>query len=169
MAVTLRFRTACAVPTDRKFKPQLTSTQYTLNPLSSSTTLCSPPPTINFRPQTAFVCCSQRFDARNKRRMHTTYNPELADHTTRRTTPAPGLHQSTLRRMCHLYSAGLPTGSLVKLQLRDRLRAQVRRLDQAHTTPIGSGECTPLRVPKPAKRCAQGICLRARVLPFAWL
>ena len=58
--------------------------------------------------------------------MHYAYNPDLADHTTRRTTPAPGLHQSTLRRMCHLYSAGLPTGSLVELQFADRLPAQPR-------------------------------------------
>ena len=57
-------------------------------------------PTINFRPKTEFVWWSQRFDARNKRRMHTAYNPELAARTTRQTKPAPGLHQSTLRRMC---------------------------------------------------------------------
>ncbi len=105
--------------TDRKFKPQSASAEHTLNPLSSSTTLCSPQPTINFRSKTAFVWLSQRFDPRNKRRMHTGYNPELADHTTRRTTPAPGLHQSTLRRMCHFYNAGLPPQSLVELQVRD--------------------------------------------------
>ena len=29
--------------------------------------------------------------------MHTAYNPDLAAHTTRRTTPAPRPHQSTLR------------------------------------------------------------------------
>jgi len=44
--------------------------------------------------------------------MHTAYNPELADHTTRRTTPAPDPHQSALRRMCHLYSAGFPLAIL---------------------------------------------------------
>jgi hypothetical protein len=51
--------------------------------------------------------------------MQTAYNPELADHTTRRTTPAPDLHQSTLRRMCHFYNAGLPPQSLVELQFWD--------------------------------------------------
>ena len=86
-----------------------------------------------------------------------------------RTTPAPDPHQSTLRRMCHFYNAGLPPQCLVKLQLRDRLRAQVRRLDQAHITPTDSVECTPLRVARPAKRWAQRMCRRARVLPFAWL
>ena len=40
-------------PTDRKFKPQSTPTQYGLNPPSSSTTLCSPQPTINFSSKTA--------------------------------------------------------------------------------------------------------------------
>ena len=30
--------------------------------------------------------------------MHNAYNPDLAHHTTHRTTPAPDTHQSTLRR-----------------------------------------------------------------------
>ena len=68
-------------PTDRKFNPQATSTQYTLNSRLSSTTLCLPQPTINFRSKTAFVWCSQRFDARNRRKLHTAYNPDLAHHT----------------------------------------------------------------------------------------
>ena len=143
-----------------------------MNRLSSSTTLCSPQPPINFRSETAFVWLSQRFDARNKRKIHYDYNPELAahtTHTTHRTTPAPDPHQSTLRRMCHFYNAGLPPQCLVELQIRDRLSAQSRKLDQAHITPTDSGECTPLRVPGPAKRCAHRICRRARVLPFAWL
>ena len=70
---------------------------------------------------TAFVWYSQRFDTRNRREMHSACNKDLADYTTRRTTPAPDPHQSTLRRMCHLYSAGLPAQCLVKLQFRDRL------------------------------------------------
>ena len=107
--------------TDRKFKLQSTPTQYTLKPPSSTTTLCSPPPTINFRSKAAIVWCSQRFDARNKRRMHTACNPDLADHATRRTTPVPDPLQPTRRRMCHRYSAGLPPQLLVKLQFRDRL------------------------------------------------
>ena len=37
--------------------------------------------------------------------MYNAYNLDLAAHTTHSTTPAPGPHQSTLRRMCHLYSA----------------------------------------------------------------
>ncbi len=53
--------------------------------------------------------------------MHNTYNPELANHTTHRTTPAPDPHQPTLRRMCHSCSAGLPPQCLVELQFRDRL------------------------------------------------
>ena len=57
------------------------SAEYTLNPLFSSTTLCLPPPTVNIWSKTDFVWCSQRFDARNKRRMHTAYNPDLAHHT----------------------------------------------------------------------------------------
>ena len=143
-----------------------------MNRLSSSTTLCSPQPPINFRSETAFVWLSQRFDARNKRKIHYDYNPELAahtTHTTHRTTPAPDPHQSTLRRMCHFYSAGLPTQSLVELQFRDWLCAQAGRLDQARITPADSEGCTPLRVPGTVKRRAQGICRRARVLPFAWL
>ncbi len=53
--------------------------------------------------------------------MHSACNKDLADYTTRRTTPAPDPHQTTLRRMCHLFSAGLPPQCLVKLQFRDRL------------------------------------------------
>ena len=96
----------------------------------SSTTLCSPPPTINFRSKTAFVRCSQRFDARNRRKMHTACNTDLVAHTTHRTKPAPGPHQSTLRRMCHLYSAGLPPQCLVELQFRDRLCIDTRIVQQ---------------------------------------
>ena len=62
--------------------------------------------------------------------MHTAYNPELADHTTHRTTPVPDPHQSTLRRMCHLYSAGLPPQCLVELQFRDRLCIDTRIVPQ---------------------------------------
>ncbi len=79
-------------------------------------------------------------------------------------------HSYTPRRAYYCFCAAVPPPQcLVKLQLRDRLSAQACRLDQAHTTPTDSGECTPLRVPGPAKRCAQGICRRSRVLPFAWL
>ncbi len=77
-------------------------------PAISSTTLCSSQPTSNFRSKTASDRCSQRLDARNMRKMHTACNPDLAARTTHRTKPAPGPHQSTLRRMCHLFSAGLP-------------------------------------------------------------
>ena len=41
--------------------------------------------------------------------------------TPQRTTPAPVLHQSTLRRMRHFCSAGLPPQWLVELQFRGRL------------------------------------------------
>ena len=67
--------------TDRKFNPQSATLLCALNPLSSSTTLCSPPPTINFGSKTAFVRCSQSCDARDKRGMHIAYNPDLPAHT----------------------------------------------------------------------------------------
>ncbi len=116
--------------TDRKFKPQSTSTKYALNPLLSSTTLCSPQPTMNFSSKTAFVWCSQRFDTRNKWQMHNACNTDLADHTTHRTKPAPDPHQSTLRRMCHLYIAGLQPQCLVELQFRFRLCIDTRIVQQ---------------------------------------
>ena len=80
--------------TDRKFKRHSSSTGYILNPPSSKTTLCSHPPTIYFRAETAFVRCSQRCDARNRRKMHTAYNLDLEDHTTHCTKPAPDPHFS---------------------------------------------------------------------------
>ncbi len=67
--------------------------------------------------------------------MHIAYNPELADHTTRRTTPAPDPHQPALRRMCNFYSAELPSQCLVELQFRDRLYIDTRIVQQ----PIMSG------------------------------
>ena len=62
--------------------------------------------------------------------MHNACNPELALHNTHRTTPAPDPHQSTLRRMCHLYSAGLPPQCLVELKLRDQLCIDTRIVQQ---------------------------------------
>jgi len=62
--------------------------------------------------------------------MHTTCNPDLANHTTHRTKPVPDPHQSTRRRMCHLYSAGLPPQWLVEVQFRDRLCVDTRIVQQ---------------------------------------
>ena len=67
---------------------------------------------------------------RNKRKMHTACDTELVAHTTHRTKPAPGPHQSTLRRMCNFYSAELPSQCLVKLQFRDRLCIDTRIVPQ---------------------------------------
>ncbi len=92
------------------------------------------------RSKTALVWCPQRCDTCSKRRMHTACNPELAAHTTHRTTPAPDPHQSTLRPLCHLYNAELPPQCLVKLQFRDRLSAQVRMRDQVRITPTDSAQ-----------------------------
>ena len=81
---------------------------------------------------------------RNKRKMHNTYNPDLADHTTHRTKPAPDPQQSALRRMCHSYSAGLPPQSLVVLKLQDRLCIDPRIVQQ----PINPAlYCAPTRMP----------------------
>ena len=44
-----------ALQPDRKFKPQFTPKWYALHPLSSSTTLCSTQPTINYSTKTAFL------------------------------------------------------------------------------------------------------------------
>ena len=62
--------------------------------------------------------------------MTNAYNPDLADHTTSRTKPAPDPHQPTLRRMYHLYRAGLPPQCLVELQFRDRLCIDTRIVQQ---------------------------------------
>ena len=73
--------------------------------------------------------------------MDTAHNPDLAAHTTRRTKPAPDPHLSTLRRMCDLYSAGLPPHCLVKLQFRYRLCIHTRIVPQ----PIMPGFRSPVR------------------------
>ena len=84
---------------DRKFKLKSTSTEYTLKPPSLTTTLCSPQPTINFRSKTAFVWCSQRFDTRNRRKLHTACHPNLANHTTHRAKPAKPAHPALCLRI----------------------------------------------------------------------
>ena len=58
--------------------------------------------------------------------MHSACNKDLAHHTTRRTTPVPDPHRSALRRVCHLYSAGLPPQCLVELKFRDYLKHRFR-------------------------------------------
>ena len=72
-----------------------------MNPPLSSHTLRSPQPTLNFKSKTAFVWCSQRFDARNQRKIHSARNPDLPAHTTQRTTPALASSPPTLRRISH--------------------------------------------------------------------
>ena len=62
--------------------------------------------------------------------MNCAYNSDLAAHTTRRTTPAPDLHQSTLRRMRHFCSAGLQPQGLVELHFRDWLCIETRIVQQ---------------------------------------
>ena len=62
---------------------------YAPSPRLSSTTLCLPPRTINFWSKTAFVWCSQKFDARTKREVHIAYITDFAHHTTLAPAPAP--------------------------------------------------------------------------------
>jgi len=71
---------------------------------------------------TTLLRYSKKFDSSNQHKSHDVYKTALLVHTIHRTTPAPGPHQSTLRPLCHLYSAKLPPQGLVKLQFRDRLR-----------------------------------------------
>ena len=79
---------------------------------------------------TAFVRYSQRFDTRNKWKMHNACNTDLADHTTHHTNLVPDPHQSTLRRMCHLRSADLQPQCLVELHFRDWLCIDTRIVQQ---------------------------------------
>ena len=62
--------------------------------------------------------------------MHNACNTDLEHDTTHRTTPAPGPHQSTLHRMCHLYSAGLLPQCLVEIQFQDWLCIDTRIVQQ---------------------------------------
>ena len=64
---------------------------YAPSPRLSSTTLCLPPRTINFWSKTAFVWCSQKFDARTKREVHIAYITDFAHNTT--LAPAPDPHK----------------------------------------------------------------------------
>ena len=75
--------------------------------------------------------------------MHTVYNPDFEDHTTRRTTPAPGSHQSTPRHMCRLYIAGFPPHCLVELQFRDRISIDTRIVQQPIMPGFWSSQLLP--------------------------
>ena len=73
--------------------------------------------------------------------MHNGCNTDLAHHTTHRTKPAPDPHQSTLRRMCHLYIAGLQPQCLVELQFQDRLCIDTRTVQQPIMPGFRSQDC----------------------------
>ena len=79
--------------------------------------------------------------------MHSAYNPDLAAHTTHRTKPVPNPHQSTLRRMCQLYSTGLPPQCLVLLQFRKRLytRSRSRTAQQVMSPGCRHQICRPAK------------------------
>ena len=73
--------------------------------------------------------------------MHAACNTDLADHT----KAAPGPRQSTLRRMCHLYSAVLPPQCLVKLQFWDRLCIHTRIVQQPLMPGFRCQVCRPVK------------------------
>ena len=121
--------------TNRKCKAQSMWTQYALNPLSSSTRLCEPQPTVNFGSNTAFDWWSQIFEPRINGKMHIAYNLGLAGHTTRRTIPA------------HLASRAAVRNSL------ESLAAWCRRSPQIPPPPASSRPAG-----SPLKRCYGSKC-----------
>ena len=50
----------------------------------------------------------------------------MAAHNGHRSAPAPDPFLSTLRRLCHSYSVGLPIQCLIKLQVQDQLCIRTR-------------------------------------------
>ena len=50
------------------------------------------------------------------------------------------IHTNPRSATCAIYSAGFPPQCLVKLQFQHRLCAQIRMLDQVHTTPTDSAQ-----------------------------
>ncbi len=75
-----------------------------------------------------FVRYSEKLEPRNTRKLHIVFNPASAVLNIRCALPAVGPRLLTfrLRRVCHSYSAGLPSQRLIKLQLRDRLCIRTR-------------------------------------------
>ena len=84
----------------------------------------------NPRSAACAISTAQDYRPNDRRKLQTACNTDLAHPTTHRATPAPNPHQSTLRRMCHLYSAGLPPQCLVELKLRDQLCVDTRIVPQ---------------------------------------
>ena len=73
-----------------------------------------------------FVWDYERYDQRNKRRLHNFYRPASAALNTQCAPQAAAPRLPMLRRTYHYSSAGLPTQCLIKLQLRDRLCMRTR-------------------------------------------
>ena len=77
--------------------------------------------------------------------MHTAYNPDLAAHTTRRTTPAPRPHQSTLRSSRRRrYTTARCTLQLPAARIPAMLVATLTIKAQAET-PTAARGCQPQR------------------------
>ena len=74
-----------------------------------------------------FVGYSERYDQRKVRRLANVFNPPLPAVNIQCAPPAAGPRLLMLRRVCHYYSAELPTHCLIKLQFRDRLRIRTHR------------------------------------------
>ena len=70
---------------------------------------------------------SKRCEPRNTRKLHNVFSSASAALNIQCTLPAATPRLPTQRRMCHYYSAELPTQRLIKLQFRDRLRIRTHR------------------------------------------
>ncbi len=77
-----------------------------------------------------FVRYSEKLEPRDTRNLHNVINPSSAAPNIEGALPAVTPRLLTLRRVCHYYSAELPTHCLIKLQFRTQLCAQVRTLRQ---------------------------------------
>ena len=74
-----------------------------------------------------FVGYSEGYAQRNRRKWPNLDRPASAALNIQCALPAAAPRLLTLRRVCHSYSAGLPSQRLIKLQFRDRLRIRTHR------------------------------------------
>ena len=123
---------------DSKFKPVYPPVSYTLISHCLQTFCAGPCPTHDLESKNTFFSITplkhtHPKDARQQLRPQISRplsGPRGAGNYAYRTLPAPALRPPTLRRMCHLRSAGLRPQGLLRLQFQDRLCARGRAMQQ---------------------------------------
>ncbi len=92
---------------------------------------------------------SEKLEPRNTPKLRIVFNPALAGLNIQSALPAATPRLLTLRRVCHSYSAGLPSQRPIKLKFRDRLCIRMRtRTRMSHQPIVSCFRCQVCRLVK---------------------